>query len=731
MSLLSAVLQEADKASSEELKKHCDSLLPKMRELHERIQLITFDLQQNFLDLFVHFCPTKSLEQLNYKNRKSNIITDYSKIAEEIENSRRNCGETEEELMKYYEKLNESIKIFNEACTVTEGKKILEKADHESRRYNHIEAIQSIKELQKQLKCLKFDDKLGRGLSTLKAQAQNQLAVYIAQVNVEWEDIFKWTEKKSVYFITYSLSVQQSDPLLIQRVLKTLYTSEIMNAGLGQFSHFFIEKLLHNVIRHNCDIYTEDHLGALEFNIRIDLNDKNKPTYQIIFNNLTAIFEFLETTLGSQFDCDKKFIEVFANTIREKFFNKLIDDCIKYNLPSCESSYENYKAIVAELDCFNKFLIEIRFVEAEKSPLNKYIDDTECVLYEKKCGKLLIQVRSLLSESLLNTKEMVGIAPAEENDSILDVTEKENTWDLNKPLFLPRCQISSSVKKIMDLIVKHLEESLKLPEKYQKLLVLTIKDIAVMYQTLVPAKFKSELESCPWAIGIFFNNCFYLAHGLVGPPWKLILPANLADMLMTVLLECIQDLRVIALEKISLFLEKKRKMITDSILETDDTEEDAWTMKNFETFDMAMNDCLCSLSGLCGYWHNTLPSRMYEMAMSTLIQVLCQCVIKRVFEGQSISEPVAFMLEQHLNNMHASVSSYFLVPNGNFASKISAWVKFGKLRVLMRAQLQQLVELWYQDKEVKEHFTCEEVRHIIRMRFPDTQYRLKILQEIQ
>lgn len=501
MSLLTAVLQEADKAFSEELKKRCDELVPKLKELTERIQLLTFALQQNFTDLYVNFSPTKSLEQLNYKNRRGNIISDYSTLLLEVENLRRNYGVKDEEFTKCCEKLNMSFTLFKDLCTVVEGKKVLEKANHEYNRYNYSDAMLGIMDLQRKLKHLKFEDKLDKALTNLKSQSENQLALYTAHLSTEWEDIFKWSEKKSVYYLTYSLSVQQSDPALIQKVLKTLYSTERMNAELGLFSHFFIDKLLHNVIRHNCDIFTEDHIGAIVFNIKIEMNDPKKPNYQTIFNNLTAIFEFLQSTLGSQFECDKKFIEVFADSIRDKFFNKIIEDCIKNNLPSCDSTYENYKSIVTELESFNKFLIDLKFVDAENSPLNKYIDDTECVLYDKKCNKLLSDVRDLLSESLLHGTAEVGTAPYIENESILDVTDKDILWDLNKPLFLPKCVISQNVKKIMTIIVEHLEESLKLPDKYGKQLITYIKDIAVIYQSVVPQKFKVNLENCPLDIG--------------------------------------------------------------------------------------------------------------------------------------------------------------------------------------------------------------------------------------
>lgn len=508
MSLLNAVLQEADKAFSNELNKHCDELIPKIKELTERIQLLSFALKQNFIDLYVNFCPTKSLEQLNYKNRKGNIISDYSSLILEIENLRRKRGVNEEEFTKYCEKLNVTFQIFKDLCTVVEGKRVLETANHEFGRYNYSDAMVGVIELQKSLKNFKFEDKMGKALKNLKSQSENQLALYTARLSTEWEDIFQWSEKKSVYFLIYSLSVQQSDPTLIQKVLKTLYATEQLNGELGLFSHFFIDQLLHNVIRHNCEIFTEDHIGALVFNIKIDFNDPKKPNYQTIFNNLTAIFEFLESTLGSHFECDRKFIEVFADSIRDKFFNKIIEDCIKGNLPSCDSSYQNYKSIVAELDCFNKFLIDLKFVEANKSPLNKYINDTECVLYNKKCDKLLSDIRNMLSESLLYGTTEVGLPPKTDNESILDVTDKEVVWDLNKPLFLPQCVISRNVKNIMATIVEHLEESVKLPENYRKQLVSYIKDIAVMYQSIVPHKFKVNLDNCPLDIGEikFFKN---------------------------------------------------------------------------------------------------------------------------------------------------------------------------------------------------------------------------------
>ncbi|CAK1589253.1 unnamed protein product [Parnassius mnemosyne] len=731
MSLLSTALHEADQNIQENVKKQREEIFPMLKDLIERIQLLSWALQQNFIDTYCNFTPTKSLEQINYQNRKSNILLDYNKLLEDIKIVNEKSSTINEEFCNSCSKLENAMKVFNNLCIVVEGKQILEKANHEFGRYNYIEAMLSVKELHNQLMGLKFEGNAGKALTILSDQAENQLALYAAQLSVEWEDIFSWAEKKSIYYLTYSLSVQQSDPTLIQNVLKSLYATERLNAELGLFSLFFINKLLHNVIRHNCDIFTEEHLGALVFNIKIDLNDPKKPNFQTIFNNLTAVFEFLQSTLGLQFENNKNFIQVFADSIKQKFFNKIIEDCIRSNLPSCDSSYQNYKNIVIELESFNKFLVDLKFVEASESPLNKYINDTEYVLYSKKCDKLLADVKGILGESLSYGTIIVGSMPEPPNDSTLDSTNipnnKNDLWDLNNPIFLPKCVISQNVKRIITMIVEHLEESTKLPEEYSRQLIMYIRDIAVMYQCIIPKKFKVNLEFCPLDIALFFNNCYYLAHSLLGPPWKNILPFSLADLLTTILLECIQDLRVVGLEKVSLYLQSQKNSITKNIENT----ELPWTYDSYQTFDSAVNSSIILMKDLKTSWFNILPTRMYEHSMCTLIQALCQAMLDRIFgDSKPISEDLVYMLAIRFEDTIADIATLF-EEEVKLETKINIWVKFTKMSQLLKTQLLEITDLWRSDKLLKQSYVCEEIRQIIKMRFSDDKYRLKILKEIQ
>ncbi|XP_047507807.1 uncharacterized protein LOC125051504 isoform X2 [Pieris napi] len=408
----------------EDLKKQRDVLLSKLSDLSERIQMLSFSLQQNFIDLYLNFNPIKKLEQLNYTNRKAMIYIEYEKLKQDIaflDENLDNKAKTEE-YQNACKNLGHSIDCLKNFCILVEGKPLLDKANHDMERYNYCEAILSIKSLLSKLLVLKFEGNMDKALKNLIEQSQNHISIYTAHLSVEWEGIFSWTERKS----------------------------------------------------------------------------------------------------------------------------------------------------------------------------------------------------------------------------------------------------------------------------------------------------------------LFFNNCFYLAHSLLGPPWKNALPEPLADALNITLLECIQDLRLIGLEKISLYLQNHRNIIVEKV-ETNDL---PWTLDSYDTFNYAINYSITLMRQLQSYWNSVLPSKMYELSLCTLVQALCQTMLNRIFvDIQPIDEELVYMLVIRFDDTIKDVRTLFEEPK--FEGKVEAWKKFCKMPQLLRGQLLEIAELWTTDKQLSETYSCEEIRHIIKIRFPDDKYRLKILKEIQ
>lgn len=130
-------------------------------------------------------------------------------------------------------------------------------------------------------------------------------------------------------------------------------------------------------------------------------------------------------------------------------------------------------------------------------------------------------------------------------------------------------------------------------------------------------------------------------------------------------------------------------------------------------------------------WYNVLPIRMYELSICTLAQALCQAMLDRLFaDSKPITEELVYMLAIRFEDTMAEIISLF-EEEVELDNKINIWVKFSKMPQLLKAQLLEITDLWHTDKLLLQYYACEEIRQIVKLRFPDDKYRLKILKEIQ
>lgn len=156
-----------------------------------------------------------------------------------------------------------------------------------------------------------------------------------------------------------------------------------------------------------------------------------------------------------------------------------------------------------------------------------------------------------------------------------------------------------------------------------------------------------------------------------------------------------------------------------------------WTHDSYETFDAGINSSLILMKDLKDSWYNILPIRMYELSMCTLAQALCQAMLDKVFaDSKPISEESAYTLAVRFDDTVANITSLF-TEEFELEEKVNVWSKFTKMSQLLKAQLLQITDLWRTDHLLTQSYVCEEIRQIVKMRFPDDKYRLKILKEIQ
>ncbi|GBP71224.1 hypothetical protein EVAR_44862_1 [Eumeta japonica] len=448
MGLLSNVLEEAQKADLQDLKMQIREISPRLNDLTERMQILSWSLQENLKDLYLNFTTTESLDEMNYKNKKDGIFSECENISKEVNSLKLNNEFNDEEFANIYSKFEKNFILLKDLCVAAEARKKLMKADHDFRRYNYSEAIISVESLKGELAKIQLEGEAAKALSGLRERTDNQLA---------------------------------------------LYTAQLLNKSLS---------------------YGMVNVGV-------------------------------EEDQGYEFEINLK--------------------------------------------------------------------------------------------------------------------DKSSTWiNVDRPLFLPKCVISQNAKQIMEIIMEHVKESLNLPDKYKNQLILYIKDVAVMYQGLVPMKFRVNLELCPL-----------------------------------------------------------------------DIDQLPWIEEVYEEFDCAISETMMLMGDLKTNWMHTLPTRMYINAMCTLVETLCQSVLNRLLMNtQEIDEELVFTMAIKIDSMVEDIKLLFEDAT-ELDKRISIWKKFIKMSKVLRAQLLELSDCWNKTKELKQTFTCEEIRQVIKMRFPDDAYRLKILAEIQ
>ncbi|CAH2229384.1 jg22775, partial [Pararge aegeria aegeria] len=156
-----------------------------------------------------------------------------------------------------------------------------------------------------------------------------------------------------------------------------------------------------------------------------------------------------------------------------------------------------------------------------------------------------------------------------------------------------------------------------------------------------------------------------------------------------------------------------------------------WTHESYETLDRGVNYAITLMQDLKNAWYSVLPSRMYELTMCTLVQALCHSMLGRVFaDTKPICEDLVYMLAVRFEDTITEISTLFEEPI-KFDIKVDVWSKFEKMPILLKAQMLEIADLWCRNKELSHSYACEEIRLIVKMRFPDDKYRLKILKEIQ
>jgi hypothetical protein len=349
--------------------------------------------------------------------------------------------------------------------------------------------------------------------------------------------------------------------------------------------------------------------------------------------------------------------------------------------------------------------------------------------------------------------------------------------DETKLLKMASCSISKLSQNILELIHETLNEAYIMSDRMESLknvslFCLVAKNLFDLYSSVVPTFHCDSLREMPFLSAVAYNdfaylsfNCLTLTHQYKElflklknkqvktkskPHTSSAFGANYFDLNDVIenfsCLEQVPKLCAVGHEILFKQIQKQQENLIQFLNEDSNGLKDMAESNNFELFKKSLGKCKIQICKMSSIW-NILPENVYFSAFSNFLNLICNDLIRSTLKLEDISSDDAsylhsafVIIEQlvleifskkqlHDSNGSNTIDSRFA--DLNAAKYVKSWTRFKYMLVLLKANLQEIVDYWSDGKgPLAECFDSEEVRHLIKALFMITERRSAALAKI-
>lgn len=586
---------------------------------------------------------------------------------------------------------------------------------------------------------------------------RTQLIYSISEV---WQETLTWEEERqanggrSVSLLVLprrrkmsTLSGQQLQQMLGALYLLGELQRQITTLGRNLMKHFF-----EPIIQHGAEVKVAERNDGYVVTVTHGGKDRSgKNEAIVVLMRLQEVFDILNRALLSivirtDDTSETTLMHMLGSQISTEFKNILIKDCIADAVPYSRAELSQFDEVKSATEEFQKFLVEKGFFREQDKSLMEYAANVDVVFSNKACAHILERARTLMKQPLHIT---VCITPLKPGGPLViqDETGRQmskSTMRLEKllsakSLNLPKCQISTSVCDLVELIYETLEEACSSSAEYAGRLFYTVHNILTLYSHVVPTAHAHELASLPQQAAIVHNNSMYLAHHalFLGHQYRPRLPQPLCSTTITTLDQA-HELRKMASSIFLKAMQSHRTALITTLRESVCLGSLGCDASQAGKAQQGMRQVIHQLQLLHRVWQNVLPCSVYIKAISRLVDSVVEEVVARVVTLEDISADAALALITILTHLKDFVPSLFKVEGeedpgpGEVLRCVRLWGKFSELIVVLGASLQDIQDRWAQGKGPLAHeFTPDEAKQLVRALFQNTDRRAKVLARIK
>uniref|UniRef100_A0A8C6S4X7 Centromere/kinetochore protein zw10 homolog n=1 Tax=Neogobius melanostomus TaxID=47308 RepID=A0A8C6S4X7_9GOBI len=613
----------------------------------------------------------------------------------------------------------------------------------------YVEAAEQLKKARDSMAFLKrWKDAQLPLLAVLNSELNIQRENLLYHLGLEWNRLVVWTlpTPPKVKGISQTHDAQPEDKSRLHAVLQALALHGELQFRLKLFSQALLKYILRPLVVYPClSVYVTRQEGdglvlALQ---RDEHQSSDTPSPALVYGRLQPVLKTLHSHLLHVSVGNQKLSSVLGDLIWEELSNCIIHDCLQHSIPSNSSQLDQLLPV--------SNITENEFLREDHTDLHKYVQNINCHFASKKCRDVIVAARKLMTSKMHNTvkicpetKLLLPKLPGPGGDVKKQSAVKAEPGMVNakqlssSSMALPACRISESVQQLMGLALDTLTEARTAPPSGN--LFFTVRNIFQLYYDVVPTYHRENLLKFPHLAAIQHNNCMYLAHHLLtlGHHFSARLPQMRSEGVGT-FVDMVPSFRKLGVQCFLDQLNVQRTELLDRLS----------TAHNLCNLDDEVNYTAASKAvrqvglfcRLYTVWQDVLPVSIYCKAMGTLLNTAIAEITAKIMALEDISSEEGEHLHTLCQTLLQDAPRVFtplteekknLKYQEEVALYVKKWGMFKELAVVLKANLQEIVDRWADGKgPLAVEFSGSEVKSLVRALFQNTERRAVALTKIK
>jgi hypothetical protein len=552
-----------------------------------------------------------------------------------------------------------------------------------------------------------------------------------------------------------------------------------VTTNLTSNSNNWDPRILDHKLNHLVEVISFLNENFLHFKVQIhdDPNKKETTTLMALFSQL-IIKDFIKMIYDN----------LIIKIIPLNHYNSQIEQILLANINKFERSLIDLKLIDTNKDesVFSEYLLSNVEELYVRKKCQHVMEKGRSIMKNK--DLFYRTIRLPISPSFKGDNLLTQLQQLEETNNL----DKSSELDNLSLLQMPQCAISEMVKLIVDLVDETLTEASLMITKTTKtsdnknviLLCLVARNLFDLYQSVVPTCHQDNLKNVPILSAIAYNDFLYLSYTSIRLCHEFKHIFNIVKQqtnnfsFINFVVPFFTFGSVILNDQIG----KQEQILLQYLNEESNGVCFLSEKDNYSLLKKSFNQCAIQMNSLSSIWMETLPRQVYHRVFGQFFHLICKNLIKACLRIEDISSEDATYLHDALLIIKKSTLDVFnksvVITNNdisydddnsttstspsqspspsmspekrriednlgddtlrmnladlNATKYIKSWERFKYLLVLLKINLQEIVDQWSDGKgPMAQCFDSEEIRHFIRALFMITDKRSAALAKIK